>query len=57
MLLRRMLLDVAITHTTKVQQFQETLKADFHVFHLERIHADPEQFVDEFMQILAAGGG
>ena len=49
---RQLLLDVAVTHTKKIQQFQGTLKAGFHVFHLEQIHADPEKFVDDFIRIL-----
>jgi hypothetical protein len=49
---RQRLLDVAITHTGRVRQFQESLEAGFHVFQLEQIHGDPAAFVDRFIRLL-----
>jgi hypothetical protein len=46
------LLDVAIAHTKRVQEFQETLDAGFRAFQLEAIHGDPISFVDQFCQVL-----
>lgn len=46
------LLEVAIAHTAKVREFQESLTEDFHAFDLEAIHADPTAFVDQVSRLL-----
>lgn len=49
---RERLLEVAHNHTARVKRFQKELKKDYQVFHLEDIHADPETFVDQLLDIL-----
>jgi hypothetical protein len=46
------LLDVAIAHTNRVREFQQSLSDGFRVFQLETIHGDPVAFVDQFCRML-----
>jgi hypothetical protein len=49
---RQRLLDVAVTHTRMVREFEATLRTGFHVFQLEMIHGDPAAFVDRFIRLV-----